>query len=164
LWIIDQYKEEEKMPTNFNGITPIHAESILEREFGNKSYTPPTSWFLGLTIGHFNSPTGATEMYGSGYARAQVSNNPSNWQVDWDNEDRVFATNLEPIVFPVASSNYVGEIFAVGFWETATGGNPLYVGSLERSKIVQQDDILIFAPESLRIYLYASQHFPNQAV
>lgn len=131
-----------------SGMTNTHAQSVLSREFGSVSYTPPVTWYVGASTTTINADgTGATEPVGGGYARVAVTNNTSNWEnIPAD----VGRRNLTAIEFPVATASW-GTITFVPIYDQASGGTLRYYVQLTNSKVVGIDDVLRFEAGQLQV-------------
>ena len=131
-----------------SGMTNTHAQSILSRDFGSVTYTPPATWYIGASTTTIASDgTGATEPVAGGYARVAVTNNTSNWEnIPADTGRR----NLTAIEFPVATASW-GTITFVPIYDALTGGTMRYYAELLYSKVVGIDDVLRFEAAQLQI-------------
>lgn len=133
-----------------SGATNSKAQSILNREFGNTNYTPPTNWYIGASTTLVNPDgTGATEPTDPSYARVLVNNNTASWGTLLSG---VGVRNLIDINFPVASTSW-GIIKCGVLYETATGGSPSYYGELINYKTIGIDDLLKFEAGNLQVQL-----------
>lgn len=133
-------------------ITYTEANDIEKQRFSIG--TPPTSpasfYILLSTTEILEDGTGATEPSGGGYARVQV---PSN-NTYWSSPSSGSISNLVSIDFPKATLDW-GTISYVALADSATvgGGNIRYFQNLTNSKIIQQDDVVVFAIGAITITL-----------
>jgi hypothetical protein len=131
-----------------SGMTDAHASSILSREFGAEGYTPPATWYIGVSTSQIlQDGTGATEPSDGMYERVAVPNNGTNWITSVNGRGRENALLIE---FPRATTDW-GTIVSAALYAAPTGGSPLYFADLERSKIVQFNDSLLIESSELQI-------------
>jgi hypothetical protein len=119
---------------------------IVDHVFRNRSYTVPTTIYVGL---YTTSPTDAnsgTEVSGGSYARVQVGPSDAAWQSTQGTTTAVASSgtggqtsNGSTITFPTPSANW-GTITHVGILDAVTAGNLLVWGALTASKNVNNGD------------------------
>lgn len=118
---------------------------IINHVLRNTAYTSPgTSIYVAL---HTASPTdagGGAEVSGGSYARQQVT----AWDAPGATDGHTQNTNA--IVFPTATASW-GTVTHVGIWDAVSGGNLLFHGALDASKVVDTDDVFQFAAGALDV-------------
>jgi len=135
-----------------SGMTSNQRLAILKRDFGQVVYTPPSTWYVGLSLTDItDTGLGVTEPLVGGYARVAVTNSAGNFAVV--SGQTAMANNVS-VEFPRSTANW-GEVRYVALYAAATGGQPLYYGRLTNAKQVQVDDSLFFEPGALAFYLTA---------
>lgn len=97
--------------------TDATENSLLNYMFGQTSYTPPATWYVGLFTAAPTDAGGGTEVSGGGYARVALSNNTTVFPVTTTAE-KTLASSAS---FPEATANW-GTIVAVGYFTASTGG------------------------------------------
>ena len=119
--------------------------ALLDHVLGGGNYTRPATVYVSL---HSASPgeTGTNELEGTGYARAAVTNNATNWPAAASG----LKSNGTEIAFPAATADWVTATH-FGIWDAATTGNPMFLGTLTNPKTVEEDDIVIFPIGSIDI-------------
>lgn len=128
-------------------ITYYQSNRILDKDFGNVSYTTPTTLYFGLSTTAINSDgTGATEPSGGAYARASVTNDKTNW----GNAGSGSLQNLGTIQFPESTASW-GTITYVFISDALTSGNMLYFGALSPSRVVQSNTVVFFSASAITI-------------
>lgn len=130
-------------------ITYYQSNRVLDWLFGQVSWNPQTTYYIGLSTTSINaSGSGATEPTGGAYARLAIPNNKSTWTT----ASSGILTNILQFEYPESTTPW-GTITNVFMSDSPTGGNILYWDALTTSRIVQAQTVLIFAPESIRIQL-----------
>ena len=131
--------------------TVYSANNILDREFGNSAYTPPSSFFLGLSV---NTPSysGSNFLEPSDpqYSRVNVVNNKTSFSVS---ASGLISNNLT-ISFPQSGSSW-GVISTLGFFDaSASTTNHLRAWiSLAQSITVSASSIVTFQPGTITLNL-----------
>ena len=123
------------------------ANKILDRGFGTTAWTPPATFYFGLsTTAPSSDGTNVTEPSGGSYARIGVTNNKTNFAV----ASAAALDNLTAITF-VESSGSWGTITYVVIYDALTSGNLLYYDALSPSKTIQTATTVLFAIGSVTI-------------
>lgn len=121
------------------------SDRILNHVLRNTSFTPPATVYVALFTTATNKSGGGTEVSGGGYARQAVT-----FGVPGAGVDGRKVSNSAEVAFPVATASW-GTITHCAIFDAATGGNMLYQGALEASKLVDINDQLKFAVGDLSI-------------
>jgi hypothetical protein len=105
---------------------------------GRVAYTAPTTVYLALYTSAPSESGGGTEVSGTGYARASVTNTVPNFP------DAVAGvkSNGVAITFAVAGAAW-GTVTHWGMFDELSGGNLLFFGALGSSTAIHHDDQLI---------------------
>ena len=120
---------------------------ILDRTFGLTTYTPPATWYVGLSTTTPNiDGTGATEPTGNNYSRVGVPNDTSNFS----NAANASKTNLLSWTFPASTGSW-GTITYVGLWDAATIGNLWFFDILTPSRAVASSTTVLFSASAVTI-------------
>jgi len=126
-------------------ITYTSANKILDHSLGLTGYTPPSTWYYGLsttTIGI--DGTGETEPSGGSYARVAVTNNKTNFGTSSNGS----LTNDVSVEFPESTASW-GTITYVFLADAASAGNIYFFEALPVAKTVQDDTTVLFAVAAL---------------
>lgn len=128
--------------------------AVLDQIFGATTYTPSGTLYVALSTGTYveSAGTGFAEP-GSGYARAAVTNNKSNWTSAAQSSTSGSVNNLNTISFAQATGGNWGTVTHFGIYDALTGGNLLVANALSVSKTISQNDTASFASGSLVIRL-----------
>lgn len=130
-------------------ITTYQANKLNDFLFGGTSFTPSSTYYIGLsTTAISSSGTGATEPSGGGYARVSVTNNKTNFT----NASGGIVQNNQQFEFPESTTAW-GTITYVFISDSPTGGNILYYDALTTPRTVQAATVLLFAINSMKIQL-----------
>jgi len=122
-------------------ITYTSANKILDLNFGSTAYTPPSPYYVGLSISTINiDGSGATEPTGGAYARVAVTNNKTNFTVAASGA----LSNATAIQF-VESTLAWGTITYVFIADALTSGNIYYYEQLPVAKTVQTATTVLFS-------------------
>lgn len=121
------------------------ANSLLDAVLGNGAYppslagdvptTPPALYVALFTVAPAADGTGGTEVSGSGYARAAVTQNATNWPAASEGSKSNGAT----IAFGTAAGSW-GTATAFGIYDAVTGGNLLLYGPLTQPQSITTGD------------------------
>ena len=104
-------------------------------------YRDAKTYYLGLFTVPPSESYAGTEVSGGAYARQTVTFNAPV------GGDPSYITNAAAIEYPTATAGW-GTVVAWGVYDTATGGNLIWYGSLSTSKEMSANDtILIHAGE-----------------
>lgn len=121
--------------------------AILDHVLGGGDYVRPATVYVSL---HSADPTdtgSGAEISGSGYARAAVTNDETNWPSASGGQK----SNGTVIAFAAASGGDWAEATHFGIWDASSGGNLLYAGALTAPKTVEDGDTASFAAGELVI-------------
>lgn len=125
--------------------TYFAGNKILDYNLGATSYTPPATYYLGLSTTTIAvDGTGATEPSGGAYARVAITNNKSNFAVAALSS----LTNATAITF-VESTLSWGTITYIFLADALTSGNIYYYEALSMPKTVQSATTVYFSIGSL---------------
>jgi len=123
--------------------------SILDLCFGNIAYTPPASYWLGLsTTTIYADGSGATEPSGYGYARVELPNDKSTFSYSASG----CVLNSGSISFPLTTGSW-GTMTYAGLWSGSTGGSVLYFTALSPSVVIQNATVVNISACQLAISL-----------
>jgi hypothetical protein len=113
---------------------------------GRVAYTAPTTVYLALYTAAPSEDGGGTEVSGTGYARASVTNTVSNFP------DAIAGvkSNGIAITFPVSGASW-GTVTSWGMFDELSGGNLLFYGALAPVTLINHDDHLIIPSGDLDI-------------
>lgn len=144
------------------GMSDEHENTLIDFEFRNLTYTPPTAWYVGLlTAGPTDSSSG-TEVSGGAYARVAVTCNTTNWAATNAAGSTAnpsagtsgTTSNNGAITFPAPSGANWGTCTHLALFTAASGGNPKYYSALTSSKTINDGDAApVFAAGALTIQL-----------
>jgi hypothetical protein len=128
--------------------------AVLDYLFGVTSFTPSGTLYAGLsTTTPTDSGTNFTEP-GSGYARAQITNNKLYWSNAAQVAESGSVHNILSISFPQATGGNWGTVTHYGLFDRVTGGNMLLQAALSGgSRTIQQNDTASFASGTMIIRL-----------
>jgi len=127
------------------------ASNYLENEIndhvlGGADYTRPGTVYLALFTTAVAEDGSGTEVSGTAYARASVTNNATNWPAS----SAGVKSNGTEIAFATAGGSW-GTVTHWAIMDAATSGNVLYKGALTASKVVASGDTLKFAASAITI-------------
>jgi hypothetical protein len=133
--------------------TIYQANRILDRNFGNTTFTVPATLYIGLsttTPSADGNPTSITEPSGGNYARVAVTNNKTNFTV----ASNAILSNAVQLSFPESSSAWsssASPITHVLIFDAAAAGNLLYFDTLNPTRIVQSATTVLIAAGQMQI-------------
>ena len=145
-----------------NAATNYLERRLLHFLFKNNSLSfssPGDSIYVGLATAVSAAETGSlTEASFSGYSRQQVtptaSNNVGGWTtIGADSTDTQTAKNENAIEFPAKTDSGNVTITHVFIADASSSGNILFVGALDASKTLAQNDIFRINATNLSIEL-----------
>lgn len=120
---------------------------ILDRNFGSVAYTPPATYYVGLST---STPqidgTGATEPSTGSYARVAFTNDKTNWGT----AASASLTNSAAVTFVESTASW-GTITHVGLWDAASAGNLWFFDVLTPSRSVASATTVLFAIGSITV-------------
>jgi len=139
-----------------NAATNYLERRLLHYIFKNDSLSfssPGDSIYVGLCTAVSAAETGSvTEASFSGYARQQVA--AANWTtIGADSTDTQTAKNTNAIEFPAKADSGNVTITHVIIADASSSGNILFVGELDASKTLAQNDIFRINATNLSIEL-----------
>ena len=139
-----------------NAATNYLERRLLHYIFKNNSLSfssPGDSIYVGLCTAVSAAETGSvTEASFSGYARQQVA--AANWTtIGADSTDTQTAKNTNAIEFPAKADSGNVTITHVIIADASSSGNILFVGALDASKTLAQNDIFRINATNLSIEL-----------
>ena len=139
-----------------NAATNYLERRLLHYIFKNNSLSfssPGDSIYVGLATAVSAAETGSvTEASFSGYARQQVA--AASWTtIGADSTDTQTAKNTSAIEFPAKSDSGNVTITHVIIADASSSGNILFVGELDASKTLAQNDIFRINATNLSIEL-----------
>lgn len=117
------------------------SKKILDHMVGGPDYTRPATVYIALFTTDPGEGTGGTEVTGSGYARAAVTNNSTNFPAATGSTTAT-KSNATAITFPTATGDWASAA-NIGFWamfDASSGGNRMYKGALAVAKPVLNGD------------------------
>ena len=130
-------------------ITSYMSNKILDRNFGNTSFTVTSPMYVALSTTPLAlDGTGATEPSGGAYARVSITNNKTTWDTAADG----VLSNLISIEFPESTAAW-GTITYVFISDALTGGNPLYYEALDSSRTVADSTTVLFAAGGVEVHM-----------
>ena len=139
-----------------NAATNYLERRILHYIFKNNSLSfssPGDSIYVGLATAVSDAETGSlTEASFGGYARQNVT--AANWTtIGADSTDTQTAKNTNAIEFPAKTDSGNVTITHVFLVDASSSGNILFVGELDASKTLAQNDIFRINATNLSIEL-----------
>lgn len=117
--------------------TVYQANKDIGYSFGRRNNTIPSTYYIGLSVSPDISETGFTEPTGGGYARVALANSTANFSSPVNG--RVSVT--EDVTFPMTTSA-LGIVYAVGIFDSASGGHLLYYDRVNTSKYIADGVVL----------------------
>jgi hypothetical protein len=112
--------------------------------FGKIPFTVPDTYYMGLSTS--SDTTVFTELSTTGYSRIAYTNNTTNFTTP----DNGTVKNAISVDFPEAIDNW-DSVYAIGIFDSMTGGNLLYIATLDTPVTVQKESILRFKPEAIEL-------------
>ena len=130
-------------------ITYLSGNKILDFNFGGTSYTPPVTYYFGLSTTTISiDGSGATEPSSGGYARIALTNNKTNW----GNAASASLTNSAAVQFAESSGSW-GTITYVGIWDALTSGNVYWFDALSPARAVASATTVLFAIGAITVQM-----------
>jgi hypothetical protein len=130
-------------------ITYYSANRILDRNFGGTAYTPPATYYFGLSTTTVQiDGTGATEPSGNAYARVAFVNDKTNWGTASNSA----LTNSQAIQF-VESTGSWGTITYVFMADALTSGNIWWYDVLTPARTIASATTFLFAIGSIIVQM-----------
>lgn len=110
---------------------------LLDWMMTTGSATRPTSWYVALYTAAPSDSGGGTEVSGNGYAREAVT-------FDAATSPGGTTSNTGAVSFTASGGNW-GTVSHIGIFDSSSGGNLLWHGSMTASKTVNDGDTLEFS-------------------
>lgn len=124
-------------------------KKLLDHVFGSVDWDPGTM-YLALFTATPNDSGGGTEVSGGGYARASITNNPTNWPGATSGTG--VTSNGVEITFNEATASW-GTVTHWALFDASSGGNMIIYGALGSSKTIGSGDTPKVAAGALQITL-----------
>lgn len=132
-----------------SNITTYLEGAIQDWTFNGDAFpTEPSNLYLALHNGDPGNDGTSNELGAGDYDR--VSTASGDWVTSGSGP--TVAENSTEISFGEATSDW-GTVSHVSIWDSSSGGNPLWQGSLDSDKSVQTGDELIFRSNDIHIEL-----------
>lgn len=119
---------------------------ILDHLNGVNTWTASATAYLALHTGNPGETGASNEVSGGSYARKAVTNDNTEWSAASSGA----AHNLNVQQFVQATANW-GTITHFSVWDAASGGNCMFYGALNASKVINSGDYFEFAATALVI-------------
>jgi len=134
------------------GMSNYLQAKVLDYVLGDTSYSPPGTVYVALYSVAPTNAGGGTEATGSGYARAAVTNNTTNWSNATGSSPTTKA-NGTAVTFAAATGDWssAANMVAFGIFDALTSGNLLWWGPLSENKPVLNGDTPSFAISAISI-------------
>lgn len=130
-------------------ISAFQSNKMLDRQFGNVSYSVSTTLYIGLSTTPINfDGTGATEPVGASYARVAVTNDKTSWS----NAALGILTNIISFTFPESTGSW-GTATYVGIWDASTSGNVLFYEALPVSRAIPTATTVLFVSGAFTVQM-----------
>jgi len=113
---------------------------LLDHVLGGTDYSRPATVWVALYTVDPSDSGGGTEGTGGSYARAEVTNNDTNWPAASGGAK----ANGTAITFAEATASW-GTVTAFGIFDAVTAGNLLYWAELTADKTIDSGDTATFA-------------------
>lgn len=110
---------------------------ILDHVLSGSTYSPPATVYFALFTSAPTDAGGGVEVSGTGYARAAVTNNLTNFPAAVGGSK----SNGAVVNWPEAGGSW-GTVVHFGIFDSLTGGNLLFHAALPASKVVGTGDQL----------------------
>lgn len=125
----------------------IHRERILDKDFGQTDYTPPTSWWIGLFSVSPTPTGGGTELSYTGYARIEIVNDPA----EWDDSITGRRSNVNVVTFPANGGGATPIAVAFALFDAVTAGTMWRYGPVSPNLSIPPGKVPSFPANSLVI-------------
>jgi hypothetical protein len=118
---------------------------LIDLIFRNRSFSPPSTIYVGLYTAAPSDSGGGTEVSGGSYARVQVGPSDGTWDATQGGNSGASSgtggatANSGAITFPTPSANW-GSITHVGIFDASSAGNLLFWKALTQAKTVNNGD------------------------
>jgi hypothetical protein len=94
---------------------------------------------------HYDLPTESNEVGSEGYSRVPFGT------ADFENAEPTVAKNRVIIEFPVSHSQYSDFVRYWALWDAISGGNMMFIGSLDTPMEVTAGSVARFLPGDLKV-------------
>ncbi len=118
---------------------------IADHILGGGDYVRPATVHVALFTSGPTDAGGGTEVSGSGYSRAAVTNNNANWPAASGGQK----SNGAAITFGGGATGSWGTVTHFGIYDAATSGNLLFHGALTTAKLIESGDTPSFPANTL---------------
>src|SRR6185436_19815862 len=118
---------------------------IIDHIFRNRSYSVPTTIYIGLLTAAPSDAGAGTEVSGGSYARVQVGPSDVTWNATQGGTSGASSgtggqtANASTITFPTPSGDW-GHVTHFGIYDASTSGNLLYWAALTNAKDINNGD------------------------
>jgi len=130
-------------------ITYYSANRLLDRNFGGTAYTPPATYYFGLSTTAVQiDGTGATEPSGGAYGRASLANDKTKWGT----ASNASLTNSVAVTFVESTASW-GTITHVFMSDASTAGNIWWYDALSPSRAVASATTVLFAIGAITVQM-----------
>lgn len=130
-------------------VTYYSANRLLDRNFGGTAYTPPTTYYFGLSTTTIQiDGTGATEPSGNAYARVGLVNDKTSW----GNASNASLANIAAVTFAESTGSW-GTITNVFMSDALTSGNIWWFDTLTPSRSVASATTVLFAIGAITVQM-----------
>lgn len=127
------------------GTANVYENAYLDAGLGSGHAAGfPATVYLGLYSAAPNDTGGGTELSGSGYARAAVTNNSTNWP----NASGGSKSNGAAIAFPIATADWATATH-FGIFDASSGGNLIHYGALSTPRTILAGQQGVFNPGNI---------------
>lgn len=137
--------------------------ALANHVLGAQVYSKPGTVYIALFTGSPSDGGGGSEVgsYNTGYARASVTNNATNWPNA--NATTGVKSNGTIFNFPTATGDW-GTVTHFAIFDASSGGYMLYYGALSASRIINAGDTARFSAGDLTVTLTSgSDYFDAKA-
>jgi hypothetical protein len=136
-------------------MTDYLENKLVDHIFRDTAFTMPAALYMSL---HSSNPgeTGANEISGNSYARAQLDPSVSNWKSTNGTTSGASSgtggqtANAVAITFPTPTGSW-GTVTHFAIWDAGSSGNPLVYGELTIPKTIDQGDTVTFGVDALTV-------------
>jgi hypothetical protein len=137
-----------------SAMSDILENRLLDHVFRGITYTPPAAMFVALMTAAANDTGGGTEVTGGNYSRLSVTCNSTNWtnsQASGTGASTGTDGTIEngvTFTFPTPSAGW-GTVVSCAVYDASSGGNLLWYGTLNTSKVINSGDVVDFPAGTL---------------
>ena len=112
-------------------------DGFIQHIFRTGSFTKPTVLGVALFTAAPSDSGGGTEVTGGSYARIDVPPLDANWAATSGSDGET--SNVSDITFAAPTANW-GTVTHFAIFDATSGGNLLYHGALDSSKVINNGD------------------------